>query len=648
MTQSEIEAAKIKKDKDIAADKLAQQQKEHNDNVKLKLGELATKVLPSSSVKLNDVEWYRRLYGNPKVNDTIPSFQQGEEIDPNLDNFGSLRHASIETEANPGVFQVAYIPTVGQQDITREDSGVTVDSGINESLSRLKAQLEKRNSRITTYSNDTIGRYIVGVQDGPITQLELLKVAIDVFAYANAIYPTAAARIITALGFDYDDFEAHIANYRDIYAKYSAQVNESLPMFNDLAFSMRRNFCAGNILRDSDNTRAQYLVMSPTHYAVVQADDTVAYKRNFKVTYDTFVTDLRTNYRRWTKGATWRAFIRDLRGSVDASNFFSLPVDPDTSTTEITVVDEVLAQFHNITTYPCLIIQDTTAGTILFDDGSLTLRGDSSENVLQGRDIEGHPEISYRPGMVQYGFATDAIPESSSEVAPGKFAPVLNKALNNTILEGQSGRKLINQYKDFDDGDVMVDTRMLTVFEAGVYLGEHVAVVPKIYGTEVILSIIAIDNDYVSFKPTSDDNSWEYMHIPCVNISRKPTGGSFSDQIGIGLKTVLCSSYFLCLSESSGKLEPGTKTFVMNSALNKIGKSAIIDWFPIMSVYVFGVSTEIDWENTSEYYQNVSKFSIGELDTYTFLSDDLLTRLHKQAAVSEFAIPASAILAPLK
>lgn len=662
-TQFEIEQKKINSAEKIAAEKNKTEKDIARDKNAVSL---IGKVIPSGSFKLNDLTWYTRSLKDPKVNMDLSTFQYGNVADGNLiahigTKFGKFNRIYA---GNSGVIAVEYIPVVGTQNVVVADAPtfkLTVDSAVNDAITRLKSQLDKRNSRIAAYANDIIGRYIFAVVDGIHVPMQLLKIALSVYDSVCPEYPDRAIQFIDALGFDPTDFQENLPNYKAFYIEWSAQFNESLPVIKDMSFIDRRLFMAGKFLADSDEALAQTIVLHPAFIAyATNKDDVIRYFAMNHIRFFSFKNYLLGTYRALSKGASWRPFIRDLRGGVNDENFLKMDTGYKEYTHEIEVVDEVLGQFHNLTTIPQVLdasvaIFPGTNGSGLLSR-SLSLRGDDFENMVQGL----HPSDFMNTGsptalnsLVGKGFVAWYCVDS--DVSAAQYVAYGN-ALHD-ILKVYGDNHIINRYNTSIEGSTMIDTRLRTCWTAlsagadgcGIYddcdytgidasnimVGRGYAVVPQECGTEVVAFIRRIatveeTEEYTARGFITTDMHWSSGYTPILGT----LGYSFVDPSGNFLKS--CMNMGIGTSITVGNYAQFGQPEVRINNLN----FSHIDWLPL--------HTEALVDITSSNVSRAATYLNGELCMYYTIDRDVLARLHYQAALSEYSIDAAAILKPLQ
>lgn len=605
----------------------------------------------------NDSAWYKRLAGLVEPNTMLPDFTVLGQLD------GLIRQGFTGV---PLVYRFNYAPTIGQSLYTVENGQTRSQTHgtdpFNRALNRVATQLENRNSRVLSYSRDTIGRYIFIVTD-VAQDIIRLKLALEWFDVAQSDKPFLARQIIRALGFNYNDFRNNVASYKAAYVSLAADFNNGLPIPSDLSYLNRKDYLSRVVVADTNGEYSSLMIFNKAvDFTFVEGDDHISVDNYISqkqpstgYVFQNYVTSLRIRISLLVNGSTWKPLIRDLRGSTKSDAWFKLPEDVNTMYTIVTSSEEIRNQLHNMDMQPCF-----PPSTYPDVDGmvipSFSIGGDADEAVRQGfvygissldngqgSDLNS-AYICGAAGVILIKF--DSSSEADTFVAKWEDMYGALGQINAAFTATQ----IYNQYDKYTSDSIIVGTRLKSIwackkltigtthlkFAAGVDSGEGttntfsvaantnaniVAVFPLTVGTELMLNVSVIKDqpDNVTFPLGSS------LYVTKLGYSYISSGRDV-------LVTEM-SNYQNGITPSNGS-DPAF-SLVHNSLLT------ILDWTPIVHIYYPSYETLLD-------VQNEGWTIVSELDHYIPLDGQVLVRLHHQAIESEAYLPESVYLKPLQ
>lgn len=634
-TASELKDKEITSRERIAReDRASRERIAHHD----RLANVMSKSMPQFKVGINDPAWYKKVLGLDEANLSLSTFHRYNLPDSTICESGTwTMGCKSDIPSYVGVYAINYAPTLGSSaaDISSGSYQLDVSGGaINAALNRVLSQLEKRNSRITTYSRDTIGRYLF-ISSDVLTDLLTVKVVIELYDLAKTKFPYIAPALIQALGFDAQTVRSNIAWIKSEYCRLASVFNNSIPIPAELSYVSRKIWVATHIILDHAKTPSQFIAFCKSVYYVLSSNDNYVANPIPNTTGHNAITYLRsieTRIDTLCNGATWKPVIRDLRGGMPEKAFAKITSDLAQKVVVFSEVDEVREQFHNMDCVPGLVSQDVSTTNVVAKKGlifeSFSVGGDTKEQVHQG--------LAYGGNGSKFGGNTPGV------IALGATSEVhyLSHGNNMTDVTLSIGTKLglpvdINLFHDSASADdLLTATRLKTTWavstmvalddsqlnvplatETGnvTFLTKNNPIkvlMPLTMGTELVLGIRAVLFDVNDPYTVKFNQQWCTV-IPTYNTLTQDYDVVFSDYM------------------------ENNNSFYGHYIITMLGLFQQVDWIPLCTIIGYNVNDMI------------YKFTIGELANYFTIDSALYARINRQCVESEFTIAESSFLKPL-
>jgi hypothetical protein len=215
----------------------------------------------------NDWRWYAN---DEQLLRDVASFAYGYATGTKL-NLGEFAD-NINENAIPGVMAIRFIPTVGWSD--------HATSPVNVAARNLYTYIRHANSGAKNYDSPDLMLYLLAI-DSANAYLEYLKRiygAISVTNVVNRYYPIATVR---AMGVDYNDILANLANFRAYINIYAAKLG-SMCIPSHMSLMAKHKWMNAGMYLDSVSDKAQTYLFVPEGFHMFGHDDDGAGKLNFK------------------------------------------------------------------------------------------------------------------------------------------------------------------------------------------------------------------------------------------------------------------------------------------------------------------------------------------------------------------------------
>lgn len=199
--------------------------------------------------KDNDVSWY---VANDQLLRDFASFPFGYPLGSRLpSDIRSINNASI-----PGVMSLYFSPAVGHA--TDENAPVNI------AMRSFFATVRKANSGQTMYDPPDLYMYLLAMDSVNIFYRYMRRAygILRNYLQKNRYYPKA---LVTAMGLDYDDLVANMADFRGFINTY-AYKSRSLAIPGTLSYFARHAWMCDNIYVDSGaSAKAQTYLYTPSY-----------------------------------------------------------------------------------------------------------------------------------------------------------------------------------------------------------------------------------------------------------------------------------------------------------------------------------------------------------------------------------------------
>nr|UVJ88891.1 putative capsid protein [Picobirnavirus sp.] len=321
------------------------------------------------------------------------------------------------------------------------------ENPINNAGARLKTQTLKSNSRSSVpYEGSDEVLNVLCTAD-IVTALIEAERALSI--YTTYIYDNAyfAESLITALGFDYDDLDANIANYRKKWTSLATDFNATIVAPAQMTLFMRKIYLASNVFADGDST----------HIKQVYAYRQIYFNKLNDVGNGTEITDFHGTHSLGELLAWIKTAIVRIRDNKDYQNMYEdlrhaflkiFGINPMLPTTPFQFNTDPLnrEQIHNIKTLPICI----TSNYFKMLPSDFEFRSGTDGYLYQGR-----------AGNIRFrGFYYDVGEMSSADTVSTNCAIQYyyggSKSTAGNIPKSANG-SIYNMYKDDITGDDILD-----------------------------------------------------------------------------------------------------------------------------------------------------------------------------------------------
>lgn len=376
--------------------------------------------------------------------------------------------------AIPGIMTFDVMPCPG---ISRDKT-----SALNIAALRLYTNMRKKNSGAANYGHADMMMYCMAIDSVFCMYSELLRLygVLNLWNQSNRYEPQY---VVQSLGYDYNDFKSHIADFRAWFNLWIKRANAfSLPI--TFTISKRHTWLFSNIWTDSSNAKAQLYIHKPYGYYtwednVDQNGTLLQFTRWQSSSPDSLLTfDEVRDKMDYMLNKLWNsedvAIIGgDLEKAYGAGNLFNLAYCDEDYTCEPVYSEEVLMQIENAMVIGYDAMPDGNAAE------SLNIKQNMDENI-----------IVYEPR-----FKSRLWSQITNDATPSE---VYWRVLDTL---GDSGRLLINAHFDSpSNDDNMVASRFKFAPRANIATGQ----------TGYLWSFDTIGSDYIVGMHVGLINGGEY------------------------------------------------------------------------------------------------------------------------------------------
>ncbi|AXY55126.1 capsid protein [Chicken picobirnavirus] len=197
--------------------------------------------------KGNHVSWYT---ANPQMVKDACSIPFAERLGTEVSTFNT------DTYVFPGIMAYDWIPTVG--------TAVNATDPINVAALKLYTYIRHAKSGSPTYDAPDLANYFIAV-DSLINFWATVRRAYGVLMW-NSVYNVYMRQyVFEAMGFDYDYFVSHIADFRNFINYMAHQIN-AVPIVKDLGWYARHRMLNDYVYADSQSTQRAQVFMARQRY----------------------------------------------------------------------------------------------------------------------------------------------------------------------------------------------------------------------------------------------------------------------------------------------------------------------------------------------------------------------------------------------
>ena len=526
-----------------------------------------SEIKPESSTNLsadNDPSWYA---ANPQLLKDYASFPFGYPLGGDYPT-----ENTIYTRRVPGVMAFKFFPSVGVA--TNETSPINV------AMRKLYSFVRYANSGSKNYDAPDLMLYVLAV-DSAHMFLEHLKRAYGVmlnYTAFNRYYPRA---LITAMGFDYDDIEANLANFRGYINQFAVKLNQ---LWIPAGFSLmkRHQWLCQHIYVDSaDSYKAQtYLFVPGGFYKFVLKGDPVV-------------------------GALQIAPFQGMKTLTEVISLGNELLNPLITNEDIGIMaGDILKAYGAANTMQTFGIDENYrvlpeySEEVMSAIENLTLAMPTSTaafDVTQDTSIGGGFLIS-KPKLLQEfkkpnGSTLGTPPDNIiKNIADATFKPLAYS-------------RMLNLHKaNPEPEDVIVATRGMVLVDPATVKKSSVTGSNLLFAAEAEVACCGTELFVAAIMYYITDTGINYTSVQSADW------------------TVIDSS----------DIDAATKSF--SSLLSATAMAEQFDWHPI-----FDFCTLVGREQ--EYSWAYPKAPFVDSDTFTFIDRDNLTNMHSVALLSEFTVP---------
>lgn len=214
----------------------------------------------------NDVAWYTKSANLLDAAASLPySYPVGNPINFDNGNFSIYTTPGARYDAVPGVMTIALLTGPGDS--------TDVNSPINVAARDIYSYVRYANSGHSNYDPVDLMMYILAWDEVSMWLANARRVYGAMYTY-NTQNKYAPKYLVEALGFDYDDLNANLAQFRYAINAATNRFN-SLNMPNNMSYLTRHVWLYSNIYSDGTSPKSQLYAYVPAACRVYNETDSV-------------------------------------------------------------------------------------------------------------------------------------------------------------------------------------------------------------------------------------------------------------------------------------------------------------------------------------------------------------------------------------
>lgn len=212
---------------------------------------------PKGLAQVNDVSWYSK---NPALLESVGKLSFGNPLGAtfNLSNDQLTVNLADDETRIPGIAVINTIPGPGE--------GHNFTSAANIAARNIYSFVRHANSGHSNYDSVDLMLYLLAMDEAFMHYYRAIRAYGAIFAY-NMKNRYAPKALVQALGFNFDDLTANLAQFRYAINAYAARLN-SFAVPANMPIYKRHSWLFNGVYTDDETSKAQLYLFNTPYYRI--------------------------------------------------------------------------------------------------------------------------------------------------------------------------------------------------------------------------------------------------------------------------------------------------------------------------------------------------------------------------------------------